>query len=213
MKPPSATLTVITGPMFGEKSTELLYHIRRLLRARKRIQVSIPQLDHRSGGKILTHNGDTSATYGVTAREIIGGTQASSIRWYGDRDPLAEYQIVDEAQFFDSGFPYLVQKLREKGVSVICAGLDMDSEGKPFGPMPTLLAQASSIEKVSAVCSCGHPATHTHALAPKGGTVAVGASELYEALCLRCWVRARNRDKRANRKPRGPRKAPGPVRS
>lgn len=183
--------------MKAEKSTELLRHIRRAQRSGQRVDVSIPHLDHRSQGRIKTHNGDTSDLYGVAVRCIPttrgdgGMPQASSSAWYGTRDIQATHQFGDEVQFYDPQFTTYVERLLNAGISVTVAGLDLDSDGNPFGSVPRLLALATRVEKLTAVCGCGRDATRTHCRVPKEGVVLVGANE-YDPMCLPCWSRHRN---------------------
>ena len=95
---------------------------------------------------------------------------------------------IDEGQFFDQELPMICNTLAEQGKRVIVAGLDQDYLGKPFEPMPQLLAIAEYITKTHAICMvCGNPANHTQRLVPSGDRVLVGASGLYEARCRRCF--------------------------
>jgi thymidine kinase len=95
---------------------------------------------------------------------------------------------IDEGQFFDAGLPAVCSMLADRGVRVIVAGLDQDYLGKPFEPMPQLLAIAEYITKTHAICMvCGNPANHTQRLVASGDRVLVGAAGLYEARCRRCF--------------------------
>jgi len=95
---------------------------------------------------------------------------------------------IDEAQFFDADLTDICQELALKGIRVIIAGLDMDFRGKPFGPMPDLLAVAEYITKVHAICQhCGNLATHSYRLVQEGGTVVLGEKESYEPRCRTCY--------------------------
>jgi thymidine kinase len=103
-------------------------------------------------------------------------------------DPGTEVVGIDEGQFFDQGLPAVCSALADGGKRVIVAGLDQDYLGKPFEPMPQLLAMAEFITKTHAICMvCGNPANHTQRLVPSGDRVLVGASGLYEARCRRCF--------------------------
>ena len=95
---------------------------------------------------------------------------------------------IDEAQFFDQSIVEVVQALANKGVRVIIAGLDTDFLGKPFGPMPALMAVAEDIQKVHAICvRCGSPANHSHRLVASEDLVVLGEKDEYEPLCRHCY--------------------------
>ena len=99
---------------------------------------------------------------------------------------------IDEAQFFDGTIVEVVQTLANKGVRVIIAGLDTDFLGKPFGPMPALMAVAEDIQKVHAICvKCGSPANHSHRLIANDELVVLGEKDEYEPLCRHCYNAAR----------------------
>jgi thymidine kinase len=102
-------------------------------------------------------------------------------------DPRTEVVGIDEAQFFDDDLPRVCSRLATSGKRVIVAGLDMDYRGIPFGPMPTILAIAEKVEKLSAICSrCGAPAAYTQRLTASAEQVVVGAADVYEARCRLC---------------------------
>lgn len=99
---------------------------------------------------------------------------------------------IDEAQFFDDSIVEVVQTLANRGVRVIIAGLDTDFLGKPFGPMPALMAVAEDIQKVHAICvRCGSPANHSHRLSKSDELVVLGETDIYEPLCRHCYNEAR----------------------
>jgi thymidine kinase len=98
---------------------------------------------------------------------------------------------IDEAQFFDDGLVEVCSRLADSGVRVIVAGLDMDYLGKPFGPMPALMATAEYVTKVHAICvRCGAPANHSHRIAAGESLVLLGETDSYEPLCRRCFTAA-----------------------
>jgi thymidine kinase len=98
---------------------------------------------------------------------------------------------IDEAQFFDNSIIEVVQALANRGVRVIIAGLDTDFLGKPFGPMPALMAVAEDIQKVHAICvRCGSPANHSHRLSKSSELVVLGETDIYEPLCRHCYNEA-----------------------
>ena len=99
---------------------------------------------------------------------------------------------IDEAQFFDEGLVEVVQTLADRGIRVIVAGLDMDYLGKPFGPMPDVMAIAEDVQKVHAICvKCGSPAQHSHRLVKSSELVVLGEKDVYEPLCRHCFNAAR----------------------
>ena len=97
---------------------------------------------------------------------------------------------VDEAQFFDMGLIDVCNSLASRGIRVIVAGLDMDYRGRPFGPVPGLLATAEYVTKVHAICvKCGNLAQYTHRTATSDKLVLLGETDLYEPLCRKCYNR------------------------
>jgi thymidine kinase len=119
----------------------------------------------------------------------IASTNVDSSRALLDAvDDDTEVVGIDEGQFFDQALPAVCSALADRGIRVIVAGLDQDYLGKPFEPMPQLLAIAEYITKTHAICMvCGNPANHTQRLVASGDRVLVGAAGLYEARCRRCF--------------------------
>lgn len=172
---------VITGSMFSGKTDELIRRLRRAQIARQNIQVFKPQVDTRyNSGKLTSHAGSEFEASPVEhAQDILANLE--------DETTVVG---VDEAQFFDEGVTATVQRLADDGVRVIVAGLDTDFRGEPFGPMPSLMAQAERVDKLHAICMvCAGPASRTQRLIDgeparyNEPIVVVGASELYEARC------------------------------
>ena len=176
--PGSGWIEVVAGPMFSGKSEELIRLLRRAAIARLRIQVFKPATDNRySESDVVSHSQLRIPCEVVDrASEILEGL-----------DPRTEVIGIDEAQFFDEGLPAVCSHLANLGKRVIVAGLDMDYRGKPFGPMPELLAIAEKVMKIAAICSqCGASAAYTQRLIPAEQQVVVGAAGVYEARCRRC---------------------------
>lgn len=177
----SGWIEVVCGSMFSGKTEELIRRLRRAVIAKQRIQVFKPALDTRYNHKaIASHNGLQLTAIPVENSEAIRELV----------DPEAGVVAIDEVQFFDEGVVPLCQELAEAGHRVICAGLDMDFRGEPFGPIPQLLAIAERVDKLQAICVvCGHPASRTQRLIEgrpacyEDPIVLVGASEVYEARC------------------------------
>jgi thymidine kinase len=172
-------IEVICGPMFSGKSEELIRRLRRAMIARKRVQVFKPVLDDRySADEIVSHaDSRLAATVVETARAAL-----SRLDW--------RTQVVgfDEGNFFGPDLVEVAQQLADSGKQVIAAGLDTDYLGRPFPPMPELLAVAESITKMLAVCMrCGNPAKHTQRLVESVDLIVVGAAGMYEARCRRCF--------------------------
>lgn len=178
-------IEVVVGPMFSGKSDELIRRIKRALIARQRVLVFKPCLDDRyHATDVFSHDGRRA--------EAIAVRDASELEAHLS-NPLPDVVAVDEAQFFDEGLVKLVVELADNGVRVICAGLDMDFRGEPFGIMPQLLARAEYVEKLYAVCPvCGAPATRTQRFVNgkparyDDPVILVGASEAYEPRCRKC---------------------------
>jgi thymidine kinase len=177
--------TLICGPMFAEKSTTLHRYVSRALRSKKRVDVVVPAIDTRSKGQIVTHSGLTLETLGVKPRVAL----SSADLFHSMPVPKPDLMVIEEAQFFDIDLPLWVGKLVEQGVHVVAAGLDLTSEGGPFGPMGHLLCLADRVEKLTAICACGEEATRTMCRVKKDGAVLVGGGGEYVPVCLPCWVK------------------------
>ena len=172
-------IEVIVGPMFSGKSEELIRRLRRAEIARQRVQIFKPAIDRRYAvAEIVSHSG-----LGI-ASDPVGG--AAEIL---DRvDPRTEVVGIDEAQFLGEPLLEAATKLANLGKRVIVAGLDTDFMGRPFEPMPRLLAMAEEITKLLAICvRCGNPAVHTQRLFASEDLIVVGAEGMYEARCRRCF--------------------------
>jgi len=176
---PLGSIEVICGSMFSGKSEELIRRLTRAKIARRRVQVFKPRIDKRfSEVEVVSHGGLRLTAHAVTgSEEVLDRT-----------DPRTEVVGIDEAQFFDSGIVDVVRRLADLGKRVIVAGLDQDYLGKPFEPMPALMAEAEEVTKTRAICiRCGAPASRTQRLVESRERVVVGAAGLYEARCRRCF--------------------------
>jgi thymidine kinase len=165
--------------MFSGKSEELIRRLRRATIARRKVQVFKPAIDNRySESEIVSHGDTRMGSESVEgAREILGRI-----------DPRTRVVGVDEANFFGDELVSVATQLADAGKQVIIAGLDTDFKGRPFSPMPDLLAIAESITKMSAICvQCGAPAKHTQRLIGSEDLIVVGAADAYEARCRRCF--------------------------
>lgn len=171
---------VIAGSMFSGKSEELIRRLRRARIARLKVQVFKPEIDERySRDHIVSHSEMRHESSAVrTAAEILERVE-----------PDTQVVGIDEGQFFDAALVGVVNRLADRGVRVIIAGLDQDYTGRPFEPMPQLLAVAEYITKTHAICvRCGQPANYSQRTVEVEGRVVVGASDAYEARCRRCFV-------------------------
>ena len=173
-------IEVIVGSMFSGKSEELIRRVRRAQIARQKVQVFKPRIDDRySKEEIASHSGMTHISKPVM-------TAADLMKELHDNTQVV---AIDEGQFFDMGLVDVVNELARDGRRVIIAGLDQDYTGKPFEPMPQLLAVAEYITKTHAICmKCGQPANYSQRTFESEERVAVGASDKYEARCRRCFV-------------------------
>jgi thymidine kinase len=172
-------IEVITGSMFSGKSEELIRRVRRAEIARQKVQVFKPRLDTRFAEDfVVSHSDIRFAAENVgSARELLAAVR-----------PDTEVVAVDEGQFFDAELPMILSTLADQGKRVIVAGLDQDYLGKPFEPMPQLLAIAEYITKTLAICMvCGNPANHTQRLVASKDRVLLGAEGMYEARCRHCF--------------------------
>ena len=172
-------IEVITGSMFSGKSEELIRRLRRAQIARQHVQIFKPLLDNRfSEDHIVSHSDMRLAS------ENVAGSDQMLERVRQDTEVIG----IDEGQFFDGQLPATCSLLAGRGKRVIVAGLDTDYLGRPFEPMPQLLAIAEYITKTLAICVvCGGPANHTQRLVVNADRVLVGATGLYEARCRHCF--------------------------
>jgi thymidine kinase len=178
-QPIQGWIEVIVGSMFSGKSEELIRRLRRARIARQHVQVFKPAIDTRySDDQIVSHGEMRIESRAVeSSRQLLEAIE-----------PETEVVGIDEGQFFDQDLPALCSTLADRGMRVIVAGLDQDYLGKPFEPMPQLLAIAEYITKTHAICMvCGNPANHTQRLVASGDRVLVGAQGVYEARCRRCF--------------------------
>ena len=178
-QPGHGWIEVIVGSMFSGKSEELIRRLRRAQIARQKVQIFKPAIDIRyADDHIVSHSEIRIASCAVP----------SSRRLLERVDTDTEVVGIDEGQFFDLELPMICNTLADQGKRVIVAGLDQDYLGKPFEPMPQLLAIAEYITKTHAICMvCGNPANHTQRLVASGDRVLVGAQGMYEARCRVCF--------------------------
>src|SRR5205823_9191699 len=170
--------------MFSGKSEELIRRVKRAVIARRTVQVFKPAIDDRFGTlAVRSHDGDTFVARPVRTSEDILPLIASDTTVVG----------IDEVQFFDPEIVTVVRGLVLSGRRVICAGLDLDFRGEPFGPVPTLLALAERVDKLEAICVvCGESATRTQRIVDgvpadyDDPIIVIGAQEAYEARCRTC---------------------------
>lgn len=175
------SIEVICGSMFSGKSEELIRRVRLTQFAKQSVIVFKPKVDDRySVNEVVTHNGTS----------VIAQPVSDSTHILHTVDQQVDVVAIDEAQFFDDGLIQVVGQLADLGHRVIVAGLDQDFRGKPFGPMPQLMAIAEKVSKLQAVCMvCGSPASRTQRLINgqparmDDPTILVGADESYEARC------------------------------
>jgi thymidine kinase len=172
-------IEVVVGSMFSGKSEELIRRVRRAQIARQQVQIFKPAVDTRyADDQIVSHSelripSETATSAADLMAKVREGTEVVGI---------------DEGQFFDAGLPAACTALANRGVRVIVAGLDQDYLGRPFEPMPQLLAIAEFITKTRAICMvCGNPANHTQRLVHNQDRFLLGASGTYEARCRRCF--------------------------
>lgn len=171
-------IEVICGSMFSGKTEELIRRMRRAEFANQAFVIFKPEIDNRySNKRVVSHQGnDFEAVVVKSSAEILE-------KWNGEK-----VVAVDEAQFFDEEIVEVCNKLANKGVRIILAGLDMDYKGIPFGPIPALLSIAEYVTKVHAICvSCGNLAQFSHRTVKESGQVLVGAVEKYKPLCRSCF--------------------------
>ena len=178
----SGCIEVVCGSMFSGKTEELIRRLKRAQFANQVIAIFKPAVDNRySDVEVVSHD-----FHKITSTPIKDPAEMLKI--------AADVQVVgiDEAQFFDASLVDVCQQLANRGVRVIAAGLDTDYLGKPFGPMPQLMAVAEDVQKVHAICvKCGSLANHSHRLSKSRDLVVLGEKDTYEPLCRDCYNKAR----------------------
>jgi thymidine kinase len=174
----SGWIEVIVGSMYSGKTEELIRRLRRAQIARQRVEIFKPAIDDRyARDQIVSHSELKIPSRAVkTAKDVL--------RWAHEAHVIG----IDEGQFLGPGLLDVCERLARQGKRVIVAGLDQDYMGKPFEPMPQLLAVAEYITKTLAICMvCGAPANRTYRKVARGGRVVVGGADIYEARCRRCY--------------------------
>lgn len=172
-------IEVVCGSMFSGKTEELIRRIRRAMYAKQKVEIFKPEIDTRyDEEKVVSHNENAiNSTPVQSASQIL--LLANDVEVVG----------VDEAQFFDEELVPVCNELASRGIRVIVAGLDMDYLGKPFGPMPALMACAEYVTKVHAVCmGCGGLAMFSHRTVHNDKLVLLGETDSYEPLCRQCYL-------------------------
>lgn len=171
-------IEVICGSMFSGKTEELIRRMKRAKFARQKVEIYKSVIDTRySKEDVVSHDHNVITSTPVDSSSAI-------LLFSGDIDVVG----IDEAQFFDDGLADVCNQLANRGVRVIVAGLDMDYRGKPFGPIPSLLAIADEVTKVHAICvRCGNLAYISHRLVHNDKRVLLGEKDEYEPLCRDCY--------------------------
>jgi len=178
IKPKRGWIEVISGSMFSGKTEELIRRLKRAGIARQKVEIFKPKIDIRySEEEVVSHDANSIRSTPVSSSRNI-------LLLVSDVDVVG----IDEAQFFDTGLVEVCNQLADQGIRVIVAGLDMDFRGKPFGPMPALLATAEYVTKVHAVCmECGNLAQYSHRITDSEKQVVLGEKDTYEPLCRECF--------------------------
>jgi thymidine kinase len=178
------SIEVITGSMFSGKTEELIRRLRRSNYAGLKVEIFKPSLDKRySETRVVSHDDKSIVSTPVDNASAI-------LLLAGNVDVVG----IDEAQFFDHSVIEVCNTLADNGVRVVIAGLDMDFMGKPFGPMPALLAVAEYVTKVHAICMrCGNLAQYSFRKSAEEQVVLLGEKNIYEPLCRNCYNEAINK--------------------
>lgn len=176
-------IEVVCGSMFSGKTEELIRRMKRAKFAKQKVEIFKPSLDTRySDVDVVSHDQHSIPSTPIDSSSTIA-LLSSDIDVVG----------IDEAQFLDDGVVDVCNDLANRGVRVIVAGLDMDFQGKPFGPMPALCAIADEVTKVHAICvKCGALAYISHRLVANDKRVLLGEQMEYEPLCRECYQRIVN---------------------
>ncbi|MBE4748639.1 thymidine kinase [Corallococcus sp. ZKHCc1 1396] len=173
-------IEVICGSMFSGKTEELIRRVKRALYGRQKVRVFKPRIDTRyDETQVVSHSQLKLTSVPVERAEEIFRHLPSDIQVVG----------IDEVQFFGGEVVQVCEALAQRGVRVICAGLDQDYQGRPFEPMPQLMAVAEYVTKELAICAvCGNPANRSQRIIGSGERVVVGAAGEYEPRCRKCHV-------------------------
>lgn len=183
LKDKKGHIEVICGSMFSGKTEELIRRLNRALIAKQKVEIFKSSLDTRYHDRdVVSHNETVIRSTPVQFADDI-------MLLAGDCDVVG----IDEVQFFDKQIVHVANKLAIAGKRVIMAGLDMDFEGKPFDPMPQLLASAEYVTKVHAICmKCGDLASYSYRLTPAKEKVVLGEKDNYEARCRTCFYETKS---------------------
>jgi thymidine kinase len=184
-------IEVICGSMFSGKTEELIRRLKRARIAKQNVEIYKPFIDTRySVDEVVSHDENAILSTPVT-------TAANILLLANDVDVVG----IDEAQFFDNGLVEVCNTLANRGIRVVVAGLDMDYLGRPFGPIPGLLATAEYVTKVHAICvRCGNLAQHSHRKTEARNLVLLGETDTYEPLCRKCFNREMELQKKSGSK-------------
>ncbi len=178
-------IEVICGSMFSGKTEELIRRMKRARIARQRVEIFKPALDTRYAAAAVVSHDESS----IPSTPVSSPSQILLLA--GEADVVG----IDEGQFFDDSLVDVVTRLAQEGRRVIVAGLDQDYLGRPFEPMPRLMAIAEYVTKLHAICVvCGAPANHSQRLVSSGDRLLLGATESYEPRCRRCFQPERRGD-------------------
>ena len=176
--PRQGRIEVICGSMFSGKTEELIRRLNRARIAQQKVEIYKPMIDTRySEEDVVSHDSNSVASTPVESSQsiLLMATEADVIG-------------IDEAQFFDEGLVEVCNTLANRGKRIIIAGLDMDFQGVPFGPMPALCAIAEDVTKVHAICvRCGNLAHVSHRIVEGDKQVMLGELQEYEPLCRQCY--------------------------
>ncbi len=180
--PRKGWIEVICGSMFSGKTEELIRRLRRAEFAKQKVEIFKPSVDTRyAEADVVSHDASSIRSTPVPSSSNL-------LLLAGDIQVVG----IDEAQFFDSGLPQVCEQLAGQGIRVIAAGLDMDFQGRPFGPMPQLMAMAEYVTKVHAICmECGDLANFSHRTTASESLIVLGETDSYRPLCRRCFTTAR----------------------
>lgn len=179
-------IEVVAGSMFSGKTEELIRRLKRAKFAKQKCEIFKPAVDVRySDEEVVSH--DSNAIHSTPVQ-----TAASILLLIDDVEVVG----IDEAQFFDMGLIDVCNELADRGIRVIIAGLDMDFRGKPFGPIPGLMATAEYVTKVHAICvKCGNLAQNSHRMSASENVVLLGETDIYEPLCRQCYCETQKDNK------------------
>ncbi len=179
------SIEVIAGSMFSGKTEELIRRLKRAKIAGLKVEIYKPSVDTRYSDTFVVSHDERSITSTPVDNASMILLLSAGVDVVG----------IDEAQFFDEGLADVCNELADRGVRVIVAGLDMDYNREPFGPVPAIMSVAEYVSKVHAICvECGNLAQYSFRMTDNKSRVLLGEKDIYKPLCRDCYNKFREQE-------------------